>query len=66
MASPDAPSAVPPDVAPLLEQQLAIYQDALDHLDHAGLSAFLSLEQQQREDFLEETNAITAEQAARH
>ncbi len=70
--APDAPfsadspdPAVPPDVVPLLEDQAALYQDALDYLDHAGLCAFLSLEQVQRDSFLEEVANITAQEEAR-
>lgn len=66
MASLDSPPPTPPDVQPLLDQQAAVYQDALDYLDHAGLCAFLSMEQQQRDTFLEEVADITADQTARH
>ena len=38
----------------------------LDYLDHAGLCAFLAMEQQQRDTFLEEVAGITADQATRH
>ena len=66
MACPDFPPPTPPDVQPLLDQQAAVYQDALDYLDHAGLCAFLSMELQQRDTFLEEVAGITADEAARH